>query len=202
MIIMNGFILRLLLIPFVSFKSPWAVCSSRSNKGFIDLSTDYAAIFLSLLLALWISADFDYVWFMSAVSAGFSCQIQKGKSRMIGSSLFNTNVCQHSYLLSLSPSLFFSVYRELHRAGPGRSGRSPAGLVPTAPRQRQAEQHGESCSQFCIKWGSNIYLASAFIFRDYSSFTTDQQHTVTLTSFILVVSFQEMPQMLFYFYLW
>ncbi len=71
---------------------------------------------------------------------------------------------------SLSPSLFFSVHRELHRAGPGRSGRSPPGLVPTAPRQRQAEQHGESCSQFCVKWGSNIYLASAFIFRDYSSF--------------------------------
>lgn len=53
---------------------------------------------LSLLLALWISADFDYVWFMSAVSVGFSCQIQKGKSRTIGSSLFNTNVCQHSLI--------------------------------------------------------------------------------------------------------
>lgn len=94
------------------------------------------------------------------------------------------------YLLSLSLSLFFSVHRELHRAGPGRSGRSPAGLVPTAPRQQQAEQHRESCHQFCIKWGSNIYLASDFIFGNYSSFlyTTDQQHTMTLPSFVLVVS--------------
>ncbi len=158
MITMNGFILRLLLMPFVSFTSPWAVWSSRFNKGFIDLSTDYTAHSLSLLLALWISADFDYVWFMSAVSAGFSCQIQKGKSRTIGSLLFNTNgLPTLPHLLSLSPSLFFSVHRELHRAGPGRSGRSPPGLVPTAPRQRQAEQHGESCSQFCVKWGSNIY---------------------------------------------
>jgi len=71
-------------------------CSSRSNKGFIDLSTDYAV--LSLLLALWISADFDYVGFMSAVSGGFSRQIQKGKSRTIGSLLFNSNVCQHSLI--------------------------------------------------------------------------------------------------------
>ncbi len=111
MITMNGFILRLLLMPFVSFTSPWAVWSSRSNKGFIDLSTDYTAHFLSLLLALWISADFDYVWFMSAVSAGFSCQIQKSKSRTIGSSLFNTNACQHSLIFfhCLRLSSFLSI---------------------------------------------------------------------------------------------
>lgn len=46
---------------------------------------------------------------MPAVSGGFSRQIQKGKSRTIGSLLFNTNVCQHSLIsfhcLNLSSSL-------------------------------------------------------------------------------------------------
>lgn len=65
---------------------------------------------------------------------------------------------QHLATLSYQPfsqflSLCSSFHRELHRAGPGRSGWSPAGLVSAAPRQREAEQHRESCCQLCFKWG-------------------------------------------------
>lgn len=106
LIIMNDFMLSA-SDAICLFHIPW-FCSSRSNKGFIDLSTDYAVLFLCCLL-LWISADFDYVGLMPAVSGGFSRQIQKGKSRTIGSLLFNTDVCQHSLIsfhcLNLSSSL-------------------------------------------------------------------------------------------------
>lgn len=80
------------------FHIPWASATIALTKTLLIYQQTSLLSFSLSLLALWISADFDYVWFMSAVSVGFSCQNQKGKSRMIASSLFNSGVCQHSVI--------------------------------------------------------------------------------------------------------
>lgn len=84
----------MLFVSFTCFDSP----ALPLTKALLIYQQTMLLLFFAAFFALWISADFDYVWFMPAVSVGFSCQIQRGKSRMTGSSLFNTNVCQHSLI--------------------------------------------------------------------------------------------------------
>lgn len=156
LIIMNDFMLRVLQMLFVSFISLDSAALALTKALLIYQQTMLFSFFAACFV------NFCWLWlcriYVCSLRRLFSSNSEGQKQDNWFFTLQYQRLPTLPYLLSLSQSLFFSVHRELHRAGPGRSGRSPAGLVPTAPRQRQAEQHRESCSQFCIKWGSNVHL--------------------------------------------